>query len=71
MHGNGGNMDRMGLRRTSLSRYNKLDASDELRIPLIPILAILRVVSRFYFIFSMNLSKTFLVFGIGILYCAP
>lgn len=40
---NGGNMARKGLRRTSLSTDTELDAGDELRIPLKPFLAILRV----------------------------
>ena len=40
---NVGNMARKGLRRASLSRYNELNAGDELRIPLKPFLAILRV----------------------------
>jgi hypothetical protein len=43
MPANVGNMDRMGLRGTSLSRFNEIDAGDVLRIPLKPFLAILRV----------------------------
>ncbi len=31
---NGGNMARKGLRRTTLSRYNEIDAGNELCIPL-------------------------------------
>jgi hypothetical protein len=40
---NGGNMVRKGLRETSLSRYNEIDAGDELCIPLKSFLAILHV----------------------------
>ena len=49
---NVGNMAWKGLRRTSLSRYNEIDAGDELRIPIMPFLAILRVM-RWNFLFSL------------------
>jgi len=41
--GNGGNIARKGLRRTSLSRYNEIDAGDDLCLPIKPFLAILHV----------------------------
>jgi hypothetical protein len=43
MNANGGNMARKGLRRTALSADTKLDAGDDLRIPLKPFWAILHV----------------------------
>ena len=46
-----------GLRVTSLSRYNEIDAGDELRIPLKSFLAILHVMPREYVFFSYNTSK--------------
>jgi hypothetical protein len=51
------NVDAMaskGLRSTKLSTDTKLDAGDELRIPLKPLLAIACVVSRAVILFLLN-----------------
>jgi hypothetical protein len=47
MHANGGGIASKGERIDHLSSYNKLDAGDNLRIPLKPLLAIPRVSKRF------------------------
>lgn len=51
MHHNVGNMARMGLRRTSLSSYNKIDARDEIRKPPKPLLAIACVGHSYLFVY--------------------
>jgi len=49
-----------GLRSTSLSRCNEIDAGDELRIPQKPFLAILRVTNSNFYLYSFsNLSTSF------------
>ena len=50
-------MARKGLRDNFQSRYNELDAGDEICIPLKPFLAILRVGYSCFFIFLVILSK--------------
>lgn len=49
-------MDSNGLRAIQLSSYTEIDAGDELRKPLKPLLAIACVVCRFYSIFSIRLN---------------
>jgi hypothetical protein len=51
MEHNGDAMASKGLRRTTLSRYNELDAGDKLRKPLKPLLAIACVMGLLLFIF--------------------
>jgi len=51
-------MARKGLRRKLLSKYCEIEAGDELRIPKLPFLAILRVVASCFL--SMNQVNGFL-----------
>ena len=52
MHGNGGGMASKGLRAITYQITRNVDAGDELRIPLKPLLAIPRVTaSIFLFLF--------------------
>jgi hypothetical protein len=56
---NGGNMARKGFRRAALSRYNELDAGDELRIPPRPFLAILHVRQSIFSSYINNIPHHF------------
>jgi hypothetical protein len=44
-------MARKGMRGTSLSRYNEIDACEALRIPLKPLLAILSIGGMYIYLF--------------------